>query len=104
MPRLPVRTPTTTFASTRVTPMKTAPRATHSGRFANDSMEATVAAPLWRAGRRLFQQRRRLQELRLGSKRDQEVACFELQLGAWAHVQRPVIASQRKQLGRRGIE
>src|SRR5260370_40096440 len=98
MPRLPVSTPTMSFATTSAAPMKTAPSATRSGRLANESIDPTVA------GRFLLQERGRSEELRFGSKCDQQVALLEPQVGAWAHVQGPVAAPEREQLRCRRVE
>src|ERR1700681_3469675 len=98
MPRLPVSTPTMSFATTRAAPMKTAPSATRSGRLANDSIDLTLTAFF------LLQERGRHQELGFGAEGDQQVAIFQLKIGGWTHVQRSVPAPQGQQLRRRRIE
>src|SRR4030081_657460 len=98
MPRLPVSRPTMSLAITRTTPMKTEPSATSSGRRARDLTEPTVA------GAFLFQERRRGEELRLGAESDEQVALLEAQVGARAHEQRAVPASERQHPGCRRIE
>src|SRR5258708_5867593 len=92
MPRLPVSTPTMSFATPSAAPMKPARSAPGWGRLAKESIDPTVA------GRFLLQERGRSEELRFGSKGDQQVALLESQVGAWAHVQGPVVAPQREQL------
>src|SRR6202165_1752180 len=100
MPRLPVSKPTMSLATTRTTPMQTEPSATSSGRRAKDLIGFTLAANRVR----LLQKRRSFEELVFRAQRDQQIAFLELEVRARAHVQGPICAPQRQQLGRRWIQ